>query len=87
MLEYETNSISTWIGGYYYILTLASGSGKNTNIRQSMLTLTTHSGFHDLFLELLNVFYRTDVFLSHVKEMEKSVTFAGACANEIMPNG
>jgi hypothetical protein len=32
------------------MLSLASGSGQNTNIRQSMLKLPTHSGFHDLFL-------------------------------------
>jgi len=38
------------------MLSLASGSGYNTNIRQSMLKLPTHSGFHDLFLNCLTPF-------------------------------
>ena len=37
------------------MLSLASGSGQNTNIRQSMLELPTHSGFHDLFLNYILV--------------------------------
>jgi hypothetical protein len=39
-------------------------------IRQSILKLKAHSGFHDLFM----------------LPMEKSVTFTGACANEIIPS-
>ena len=34
--------VLTWVGGYSYFI-------KVTNIRQPMLKLKTHSGFHDLF--------------------------------------
>jgi hypothetical protein len=43
--------VLTWIGRYNLILSLASGSGWNTNIRQPMLKLKTYYGFHDLFLK------------------------------------
>ena len=39
--------VLTWVGGYYYLIWLGI---KFTNIRQPMLKLKTHSGFHDLFL-------------------------------------
>jgi hypothetical protein len=42
-----------------------------------MIKLKTHSGFHDLFEKC-----RTQFMLP----MEKSVTFTGACANEIIPS-
>ena len=70
---------------------------KFTNIRQLMLKLKTHFGFHDLFPSTNTVVYfdwkmviyiyvcgkcRTQFMLP----MERSVTFTGACANEIIPS-
>ena len=76
---------------------------KSTNIRQSMLKLKTHFGFHDLFDSYMSKSTNTVVYFDwktviyiyvcgqcraqFVLPMEKSVTFTGACANEIIPNG
>ena len=68
-----------------------------------MLKLKTHSGFHDLFDSDMSKSTNTVVYFDwktviyiyvcgkcrtqFMLPMEKSVTFTGACANEIMPNG
>jgi hypothetical protein len=40
----------TWVGGKKVNVIPRLQLGINTNIRQPMLKLKTHSGFHDLFL-------------------------------------
>ena len=68
-----------------------------------MLKLKTHSGFHDLFdsdmskstYTVVYFDWKTVIYIyacgkcrtQFMLPMEKSVTFTGACANEIMPNG
>jgi hypothetical protein len=63
-----------------------------------MLKLPTPSGCHDLFLKsairskwdyVSNIFHRyKNVYNTQfMLPMEKSVTFIGACADEITPNG
>ena len=79
------------------------GGIKFTNIHQSMLKLKTHSGFHDFFDSDMSKSTNMVVYLDwkmviyiyvcgkcrtqFILPMEKSVTFTGACANEIIPNG
>ena len=76
---------------------------KFTNIRQSMLKLKAHSGFHDFFDSDMSKSTNTVVYFDwktviyiyvcgkcrtqFMLPMEKSVAFTGACANEIIPNG
>jgi hypothetical protein len=38
-----------WVGGYLYFIPSQRRGIKFTNIRQPMLKLKTHSGFHELF--------------------------------------
>jgi hypothetical protein len=75
---------------------------KFTNIRHPMLKLKTHSGFHDLFNSdmsknintVVNFDWKTVIYIyvfvkcrtQFMLPMEKSVTFTGACANEIIPS-
>jgi hypothetical protein len=67
-----------------------------------MLKLKTHSGFHDLFNSdmsknintVVNFDWKTVIYIydcvkcrtQFMLPMEKSVTFTGACANEIIPS-
>ena len=72
---------------------------KFTNIRQSMLKLKTHSDFDsDMSKSTDTVAYfdwNTVIYIyvcekcrtQFMLPMEKAVTFTGACANEIIPNG
>ena len=75
---------------------------KFTNIRHPMLKLKTHSGSHDLFNSdmsknintVVNFDWKTVIYIyvfvkcrtQFMLPMEKSVTFTGACANEIIPS-
>jgi hypothetical protein len=73
-----------------------------TNIRQPMLKLKTHCGLHDFFDSDMSKSTNTVVYFDwktviyiyvcgkcrtqFMLPMEKSVTFTGACANEIIPS-
>jgi hypothetical protein len=75
---------------------------KFTNIRQSMLKLKTHSGFHDLFdsdmskstNRVVYFDWKTIIYIyvcgkcrtQFMLPMAKTVTFTGLCANEIIPS-
>ena len=59
---------------------------KFTNIRQLMLKLKTHFGFHDLFPSTNTVVYFHWKTVIYIYVAHKSVTFTGACANEIIPS-
>jgi hypothetical protein len=89
--EFDHGLVDVWLGI------------KFTNIRQPILKLKTHSGFHDLFFDsdmsksTNTVVYfdcKTVIYIyvcgkcrtQFMLPMEKSVTFTGACANEIIPS-
>jgi hypothetical protein len=59
--------VLTWVGGYC------------TNIRQPMLKLKTHSGFHDLFLNYIAIFETnkqpTSAFQCFIWVVQKIFTF------------
>ena len=63
------------------VIRIASGSGKNTNIRQSMLKLATHSGFHDLFLKSFSPYFFFQLQSNVVGSVDTSVATKLTCNN------
>jgi hypothetical protein len=50
----HANRKRSWVGRILVNFILATARDKDTDIRQPMLKLKTHSGFHDLFLKYNN---------------------------------